>query len=1397
MSDCVFDAVYDKVSPFPSGQVEQVPPVVQIDQVADERPLDEQLTGCPYYYSNGSGGNTCAFNGQHPRDYNWNQKPEKCPYLQMMTRIWGDKEDDDFDPGTLLEIEDVSNLLKALFKINLYIAHEEYYLKEWIVDKTDWYYGYSINSEIVCGTDKTPPVCSEQYGNPIICQGNQWVSFEPTVEYKFSNFHAANQVVNGKLVCTTTATNSSIADRWITPVNRELLVDAKGDSKHFSDFWYYYDYQKTFMGMMEVQSEDSFRNLVYDLSGEQRYYSIQPLWIYENSQVQNPVDVNGFVRRRFAEITRTNKQVQTFTSIVKKYRPLIVPNVRDVFDDCQGRVYKHDAEANNDYGVFGWCTIPSKTMVDMQYNEQSIIVPSSYDHHNRVGGDNFLQLDNDPSTVYRIWNSGAAMSNVEETWCYLYAKRDWTYFMKPFFNVDRNNEIYTYMMDTFPNGSGPRNSDHINGILFEPSILGRDVDTTFGDMVRTCQFLAEHHHGKNSLVTLSQRYTNMFSFSRLKELTANGDDFNAVYGSQCRQLNPDEFRFPDRDWVDDYDKTGSYLLKDSEQFKYTYNIGQSHAIDDFDEDSVWFYITMVEPLEEQEDVIEIEDIMPFVFWWENRGKDNNGPDVNCYGKDSNAKLNYEKGGWCYSSAQQRVDDIVEIGSDGHATHSDGDVISEQRWHAVQHTLGTDFSKPEYGGAVLSTDNSGNVFKGAFDPNCSGTDEKWKVHSVGSAFGVDQSLDPKEDKYWKGEETHGAGKFNVKVSPESLNDTILGSIQDRPMTWNLWNVVRHYVYIKWFKNKHRNLGSDAASWNELEQRTQKLVKGIYRTYKQTRDKYVDSQFNFGHIDESSSNIGAPCLIKWTNSFIQISSIFERNAREHEASFVLFTGNNGNPDSDGSSTKSNYETIRRHKDNFVVTTLDGIDSDELGMRPDDGLSDTSDHHVYRGHTNADLPISYLIGEKSTYQQNLGDVDINIPGTLNIDAEYPYCEYYKNDTTQKWVRNIRQVVMNRQIIPVYTNMETMNLGVHDVTVDDLKKITFQVIPQFYWKYKWSYNEFMIHPVGKLNAPSPDTPLYDMLGNVWEWVRDDWDNSNRPISKLNGKVNPVSGTKSGSQNPKPKKVIRGGAFDQLVRKVITPSREGLTWDEFQSQFGTQANVGFRPSMVYIEEHGVDSGSFSVDTPVDLFFLFDASSTQDNQITDMVKSARKIVKMFAPVKEENEVPSSTNAIQYTTNQGCFVGTALFLGPQIRLMCSHGIGSATLQQFVTEPMMEPDGHEWRGWACSSRYGLELRERYFNERKKASEDPNCVIEVSPEVKSSGADDFFSNVEKKRPDFADMTKKFKKKWSDAKNRYLESCENDEGPKTSPGIPMLRTPGISGPGSPGGHGEGQSSEYPYNTW
>lgn len=78
-------------------------------------------------------------------------------------------------------------------------------------------------------------------------------------------------------------------------------------------------------------------------------------------------------------------------------------------------------------------------MVNMEYNEDAIVVPSSYDNHNRVGSRNFLQLDPDLQEIYRHYvkdgENWKAVSNIEDTWYFLYEKRDWTYFLLPFFNV--------------------------------------------------------------------------------------------------------------------------------------------------------------------------------------------------------------------------------------------------------------------------------------------------------------------------------------------------------------------------------------------------------------------------------------------------------------------------------------------------------------------------------------------------------------------------------------------------------------------------------------------------------------------------------------------------------------------------------------------------------------------------------------------------------------------------------------------------------------------------------------------------------------------------------------------------------------------------------------------------
>lgn len=966
-----------------------------------------------------------------------------------------------------------------------------------------------------------------------------------------------------------------------------------------------------------------------------------------------------------------------------------MPNVRDIFNDCHAAAdTKYDADTNNTYGVFGWCTIPSKTMVNMEYNEGALYVPSSYDHHNRVCGSNFLQMDNDFKKVYLKEVQGKLEDNACNTWVWLYNTRDWTYFAKPFFDVGRNNEVYSNQLDEFSPELRPENSNHLNGVVFEKVASGRADDTSFLGIAQSCQFLARYHHNENNLKVLAERFTNLIPYSKLKQLTSNAE-FNDIYGSMYTNL-PEDFRFPFSDWVDDYNKTSSFIgltkgmydpTTTSEELKYKYNLGQAHAIDDFDEESVWFYITMVSPLEELDSVIELEDIMPYVFWWENRGTENNGPSVDCYGKASSAKLNYEQGGWCYSMAHEKQGEELSVDATKIPPETKKPVWEvEHSWHAVSNTLGVDFSKKDNGGTLLTMDNTGNVYKGAFDPNCAGTDEKWKIHHLSNAFGANQHEDPTADKYYLGDKAHGDGQFDAKITPTTLNDDILASTNGRPMTWNLWNVVRHYVFIKYFKNKHKALGTDEAAWADLEKYTKKIVKGIYRTFKDNKFTDEGDRSTFTDVDDTARNYGGVCQVHWTNSFIEVSTILERNAREHMASFVLFTGDIPTPTEQDinnvadaivqeysgceipqdqleklASARYSYTAIQRSSASFRVTTNEGVDADDTedGMRPrkqksDDPYKgyeaedDTPDVRIFQGFKYGDLPTTYVIGDGTAYDQRQQDTIVDFKDIVDLDQMYPQAEYYLNDSLRKWVRKIRQTTLNRQILPVYTSMEGMNKDVHDLTVQELKSITFQVVPSFYWKYEWSYNEFMIHRVGKLESPSKGIVMYDMLGNVWEWVRDDWSST---VSSLNGKVNPIV------DSDDPKGVIKGGAFDQLCRKVVSAVREGLERNKSKSQYGTQSNVGFRPSLTFTAES--EGGGFTPGTtPVDLFFLFDASASQDSEINKMLDQAKKIVAMFAG-----------NGNDEAKNRDiCHVGSALFMGNNIKLMCSNQVD--TLEQTI-------------------------------------------------------------------------------------------------------------------------------------
>jgi hypothetical protein len=132
--------------------------------------------------------------------------------------------------------------------------------------------------------------------------------------------------------------------------------------------------------------------------------------------------------------------------------------------------------------------------------------------------------------------------------------------------------------------------------------------------------------------------------------------------------------------------------------------------------------------------------------------------------------------------------------------------------------------------------------------------------------------------------------------------------------------------------------------------------------------------------------------------------ERNARDHMASFVLFTGDVPRPESDseelsnvknaisneyGTSVswfdleklayaKYSYEAISKSHDSFRITTNEGVDADdgEDGMRP--RVFDVTENmyvakeeseralnpRIFQGFKYGDLPTTYVIGDGVTY-------------------------------------------------------------------------------------------------------------------------------------------------------------------------------------------------------------------------------------------------------------------------------------------------------------------------------------------------------------------------------------------------------------------------------------------------
>jgi formylglycine-generating enzyme required for sulfatase activity len=102
------------------------------------------------------------------------------------------------------------------------------------------------------------------------------------------------------------------------------------------------------------------------------------------------------------------------------------------------------------------------------------------------------------------------------------------------------------------------------------------------------------------------------------------------------------------------------------------------------------------------------------------------------------------------------------------------------------------------------------------------------------------------------------------------------------------------------------------------------------------------------------------------------------------------------------------------------------------------------------------------------------------------------------------------------------------------------------YYWgdamqrSHAWfiSNSDYKAHNVG-LKKPNA-WGLYDMSGNVWEWVQDWWDN-NTGYYKIGPKYNPKGPVNSFEKTHFSKKILRGGSWANYSEYVRTANRGKL----------------------------------------------------------------------------------------------------------------------------------------------------------------------------------------------------------------------------------------------------------------
>ena len=770
----------------------------------------------------------------------------------------------------LVYIDHLIRLCQDLFMVNMDIAFEEPYLKTKVEQAERHYYG------------------SADYG-----------SFEPVSCYRFSNFHALNDKDERSAAAGTYRLKyfaRTVGNQWVTAVNRDL----SGETSRSNSIWSRsetLDNERKVPGTTKLESQSCYP---YYFS-----YANRGSYPYMGSSEEILSGIIDPEKTRSMDICRSNHthpfyqihlmdelasvvsdgnkatSLATFEVYVKRFRPIFLPNANDLFVS-HDRDPLNPSDNSKSLPVNGWSLIPHKYSADAHFSKDAIIIPTNFGSRNSPRGDWFHELD--------------------------YA------FHKAVFQDSDKKIVLCGFYDESLDGTVNIDSVNLVGKELEDFAKYRCRDWMYpASMLAHC-----HTSGDNgALATIT---------TAVQEII-NADTNPADGANDWTQGAKDNIVI-----TKEGNQTKLYVSKSNlnrfDQFKcIDSRVGQTTALS-----ANWLYITT----HGAGGGVEASQCMyplPWVFFHSSRGD-----------------KGYKKTPNWYHGLGDRV-------TTNHETSFNDGQPNGMRFFAVDAVLSQNPVKMKlFGRSDTEVNAKANIFsKGFYDPSCCGTKETWHTHGsayYGWANGSNNKDGPRPDKYYLPYDSNGrnhvtggtsltssvaSGQYysyisgSVKTAPfADKNDTIVRTLKGKPMTWSLWNVIRHSLY--WCYNV-RDLDYDpnrigctvdrktmGASNEEIEFKTGQSIRAMYKEwyhrftyngyytqdsrsgcsastawpYKVNPDdpsNYLNAQRLMNGAGTSIAGTG-PCKIEWTNLVADMSIIYNEVSDTHNSCLTMYTGGHPN-------------------------------------------------------------------------------------------------------------------------------------------------------------------------------------------------------------------------------------------------------------------------------------------------------------------------------------------------------------------------------------------------------------------------------------------------------------------------------------------------------------------------